>query len=241
MKNTRRERDMAREFDGTNDDVDWGDNTSYETSPLSINAWVMNNNVTADHAYIGKFSANSKDYILFMDLSGPTHTVTYEFFTRAGSSELSRVSTGTNSAVNDTWQHLVGTYLFNDSEGVDLFLDGVEQGNSPVDTTNQTADTVGQNTLSVINGIDSASGKDHDGKIGEIAIWQIRLNDNHKLALSHGVPALVVSGTKPTLYSPLWGNESPEPNWGTVGGTGTVTGATKAANNPPVELLENYL
>jgi len=59
-------------------------------------------------------------------------------------------------------------------------------------------------------------------------------------ALSRGVNPFAFAHFGIIVMTPLYGNEDPEMAWGSPN-TGTVTTAAKVADNPPTELLENYL
>lgn len=77
--------------------------------------------------------------------------------------------------------------------------------------------------------------------IGEVAIWNVELNSSEITSLSHGVSPFVIRRDQLRYYLPIYGIDSPEPTYGTVRTSGTVTNASRSVPNPPVELIENYL
>ena len=60
-------------------------------------------------------------------------------------------------------------------------------------------------------------------------------NGANPFAFSSGV------GGNLAFYAPVNGNKSPEDNYAGQTTDGDLTGTTKFAGNPPVDLLENYL
>lgn len=82
-----------------------------------------------------------------------------------------------------------------------------------------------------------------DGYLSHVTFWKGEaITNNQMMAMGHGVnPFAIGSSTKPVLYLPIWGIESPEPDYSGNNNDGTLTGTTKINNNPPIEHMENYI
>jgi len=81
-----------------------------------------------------------------------------------------------------------------------------------------------------------------DGYIAEVTFWKgTLLGDNQLQALCRGVNPFFISQTKPSLYMPAFGDQSPEPDYSGNNNDGTLLDTTKVDTHSPTELLENYL
>lgn len=153
------------------------------------------------------------------------------FFVGNGSTSL--IVEGTSTIVTDTLHCLVcrisGTTM-------ELFLDGVSEATTTFTGTRQT------NVADVRIGRYRESGSrfDFDGIQSNWVLWASALTNNQIKALANGVNPFSIDPTNINANLPIWGNQSPEPDYTGKAHTGTVTGTTKAVN-PPVELIENYL
>jgi len=78
------------------------------------------------------------------------------------------------------------------------------------------------------------------GLMAHCAIWITAIPDTMRSALANGVNPFAIRNDALVMYAPINGLESPEPDYAGQNNF-TVTGTTKGATNPPVELLENYL
>jgi len=232
---------MAREFDGTNDEIAYMDDPALEDAELTMYTWIYFNSLASDQIVWGKGQvvAFTNEWQTWQDvtafISGRTNTFTVSISDGSGTE---RLEGATNAAQQDVWQSVLGRIAPNVSGGLELWVGGSEDANSPVDTT---FTTFGANIHPFSIGTATNGNRDFDGRQAEVVLWSGSIPDTHKTALAHGVNPFFVLGVKPLFYSPVWGNQDPEPQWGTIVGTGNVTGAVKAVNHPPVELLENYL
>ena len=150
-------------FDGNGDYIDLGNSSSIRpTSEISVSAWVYFNSVNSGIRFMSDWHQNTSNdrWIFYFPSQG---TLGLEV---SNLNEV-RTATVTGSVVVGKWYHLVGTY--NGSQ-VELFIDGVSQGTSPLTGTMNpgTAPTV------KIGGQVSA-GNYHFGKIDE----EFELSEGH--------------------------------------------------------------
>lgn len=132
----------------------------------------------------------------------------------------------------DTWHH--GCCRGISTTDRDVILDG--------DITNRGTNTATRSygsghNRTTIGSIDIASNQNFmSGLIGEVAIWNIALSDNEVIALSRGVNASSIRPGNLVHYNPIWGLESPEPDYSGNSNNMTVTGTVKG-NHAPVTLF----
>lgn len=74
------------------------------------------------------------------------------------------------------------------------------------------------------------------GRLAEFAVWDAILNASEFAALALGVPAYRVRPQSLSLYVPVWGLASPEPDLSSGHRSCTVTGTTQVSH-PPVTLF----
>ena len=229
---------MARNYDGANDKISWTDNASYEGGTLTGFAWSYVDNVTQDHNIFNK-QVSTNYFNFFNDdigaISGRTNT--YKIDVGDGT-DIANIEGATNAEVVTTWQSVLFIFVPANAAGLELWVNGVEDANSPVATT--LVGSAGDNTGQLLTGETTGGTQDRAGRLSHTVLWNINLGDAQKAALSRGVCPFVISTTKPVFYGTQEGNDSTEVNYSQTG-LGTLTGTTKAANNPPVEHMENYL
>jgi len=150
----------------TSDSINAGDIDEIDNaSEITLSAWIKMSATTGDDAIIHKGSAWGTDVaqiLMWRDDVGGTsgRTNTISVYVADGDSNT-RIE-GTSNKVNDTtlWHHAVMTYKPNSANGMRLYIDGVEDANSPVSTAtitsiaNADALRIGSsvNTSAVLNG-----------------------------------------------------------------------------------------
>lgn len=224
--------DASRSFDGTNDSVKFGDMASLEDqTALSAGCWIINSNLTQDHIVIDKSSSTTDRWFLFTDdvagTSGRTNTYTW-FVDESAVGSQARVEAASDSALQDTWQWIVGTFVANDSTGMRLYIGGVEDANSPVASTG--VDNSGGNPGQLAVGESDLGSTDRAGLEAHCQAW------NRTITLVEVNEAMWVPGRVPLnlqLYSPVWG-DSTEVDLSGNGNVGTVAGAVASSSGPPI-------
>jgi len=197
--------------------------------------------------YFCWFKTTSAGTMTFMDKTdkaGPIRWAmkfTYDLFERSNAQQyngsINPLTISNPATLHDGVWHSLACSTIN-TVPPRIYEDGVE----PTYSFRQ-----GANNLDYSNSIDFSIGSTEqgtseffNGEISFAAVWDIALSNNEELILSHGVCPFVVRNEALRMYCPLDGNDSPEANYASTS-TGTVTGTTKFAGNPPVELIENYL
>jgi hypothetical protein len=163
----------------------------------------------------------------FMNMGNSTTTVGFGqvFSTTSGSWTFS-------SAPFGAWQNIVITYdNSSTSNNPTVYVNGssvsVTRSTAPVGTATRTA-----HSMAIGNSADSSHNA-FDGKIAEFGWWNgAILTANEAKSLANGVSPLKIRNAQLSLYLPLYGLSSSEPDWGPSHSTQTVTG-TAFANNPP--------
>lgn len=228
----------SRDFDGTNDNVDFGGMSSLDNQAnVSIGCWVYADNVTQDHYIVDFFDAvaTTTGGILFLhddvdSVSGRTDVFTIYVEETGGGGSNVRIATATSSAKSQTWQWVVLTFDNESTTGFKIYIDNVEDANSPASTVSIANAGNHNETFYLGERSDGAAG-DRAGNIAHCQTWNRTL----------GVIELIEAGFNPgviplnlTSWWPMFGAESPEIDLTGAGNTGTVSGATEAFIGPPV-------
>ena len=104
------------DFDGTNDYIDCGDDTSLDiTSTITISGWVYLNQVDESCYIIGREDGAVRNYILFAHSDG-------KFYFQINISSSTKSVGSTTTYVANRWYHVSGTY---DGSRQKIYVDGV--------------------------------------------------------------------------------------------------------------------
>lgn len=168
--------DHSLEFDGTNDFVLVGASTALTNSAaISVEAWI----------YANSWKANIFDGVVLCkaDLGPPSGTQGWTLSTGNNGSAFFEVGpTGPTAFENassgpimtaGTWHHLAGTF---DGNFVRLYIDGVLQATEPYVGAIQTGNSnvfIGKHSI--------IPGRQFDGRIDEVRIWNVALTNDQIL------------------------------------------------------------
>lgn len=222
---------MARDFDGADDKVTIANESVFDIDfdePFSIGGFIS---LDTSGANISKGTGTPR--ILFYNRVGINPSI---FIASTGGT----IERSTNQNVADsTYRSTFATYNGGTAAtDAKIFFDGVE---TAYDISSGSVATSLLNDVAVVLGNDAADAWDLNGREFYMAFYNIELGANDLLALAHGVPPLIVRNEGLLGFWPLWGNQSPEPDYKGGADTGTVTGATRSTPNPAAEHIENYL
>jgi len=225
----------SRSFDGTNDSVDYGDipTLSDSTGSISGGGWVLTDNVTSDQTvWSNKRTAGAaRGVIFFQDDAGGGRTDTFHIFVEEADEVTSTSCIGVNSAaVVDTWQWVAFSLTANNSSGMRLYIDGLEDANSPC--TSSGVDNMGQSNEGWHIGADPLNEDDRSGEQAYMQLWS-RLLTLQELEEARWQPGIIAASLE--VFAPTWG-ASTEQDLSGQGNTGTVSNATTSADGPPVFL-----
>ncbi|MCR4300211.1 MAG: LamG domain-containing protein [Sulfuricaulis sp.] len=209
---------MARDFNGTSDLIDIANNAVYDVDNITIAFWAWTDvDVTFSVAFGRDDSSTNRCWNLGIGSAAST----FRFAPFIGNSQINAQS-GTGFSTG-AWHHLVGTY---DGSNVRLWVDGVN-----------TATTAQSGTLDK-----DPVGPTIGGRSGAVQLWDGRVANAliYNRALSGAEIEMVRRGfwMLPGLlgFWPLFGVQSPEPDWSGNNNHGTVTGATRIDHPPGISL-----
>ena len=180
----------STDFDGTNDSVSYGTNTTLSDSTVgsSIVVWFY---CDTDHdgSFISDIHSDDQGSILRCDAQGffssRQNVITYS----VDDGTLEQLEGNTNSELPGNWQWASGTASLDSPDEMRLYVDGVEQSDSPKST-----DLVNMglsNTEWRAGEQPSSGGVDLNGKLAYLQLW------NRTLTYVEVVQAAYCPGTVP--------------------------------------------
>lgn len=187
--------------------------------PFTFAAWVNFVTNNSQQSIISLNTAGTNTFELTLDSGG--HLVTREFdnTTLAASGSAGIPTTG-------SWHHCAGTSSGHSNRT--SYLDG-SAGTTDTTTVGATVTNTGIGT--------SLGGNFLNAAIAFAAIWNVVLSLADIVNLSSGINPLTYRPDALVAYWPLWGDDSPEPDWNPSGTLKALTlnnAPTKGSSNPPV-------
>ena len=192
---------MARDFDGTDDNLSV--NTAAVTAaPLTVACWFNADTTAADMWLVNLCVSTENNNNQFSLLaSGGTAGDPVEWLARDGvSSAIASTGSGYSTGV---WHHACGIEYASNSRAA--FIDGGSKGTN---TTSKTPS--GINRTAIGRQQDSAPSGPFNGRIAEVAIWDVDLTDAEVASLADGLCPLFVRPGRLVAYWPLLGRFDPE-------------------------------
>lgn len=227
---------MARHYDGVSDYGSVKDDSTISSTamntlirPTTICVWAKFEAVDLNqYLYMSRHSTFNRGW-RFIKLTSANSN--HLFITYFGIADRQ----SSTSAITDTDWHFIA-YTMESGGNIDWWVDAVVESFG-----NMGNNSIATDTPNWIN----ASGRDvptpnNEADQGFHCGWDKRLTDDQMIALSKGIPSLVVDPAM-IFNVEAWGNESPEPDISGNGNQITITSAIKSTTAPPIELLENYL
>lgn len=198
---------MAYDFnDASSQYIDYGDTTLLDgLTTATFHAHVWLDDVTSDHYIIAKVDGSTFGPIFAFDdvHGGSGRTDTWVLYWKDASTTAVTVASATAAAIAGQWQIVTGTVDVGVSGVMDLWIDGVKDVNSGVDSSGSNALANNADPLTI--GIHSnllGSGQAMDGKIAEVSIWNRVLSDEEIGNLHSGYsPKFIPNGR--IFYDPL--------------------------------------
>lgn len=219
---------MAIDFAGVSDDVTIGDVAAIDITGanMSLACWFNPDGTGINQFLISKRNSGvAIQYGLYVNNS---NQIQFEF-EDGGTTPAADTTTATISA--GSWQHAAGVCS---SQNGEAFLNGTGSG------TPAAGPLIGNTTNVLKIGEAGSVATDNDfpfnGRICEVAIWDVALSDGEVMSLANGVLPIYVRRNSLKGYWPLWttnqlqdlsGNNNP----------GTLTGGAYGAHAPVMPLL----
>jgi hypothetical protein len=196
-----------------------------DTEPFTFAAWFKPTTSAAVMSVLNLGDGGTTNFMsLGIDATGHART-----FIQGGSA-----STSAGTVTNGTWAHLAA--VFTSTSLRQAFLNAV---GATTDTTLYTPFTANKTEIGIIGTLDFAN-----GAIAEAGIWNVALTQDEITALAAGVPPLLIRPGSLKGYWPLWGDDSPEPDYnpnGTLNNLSLVNAPTKADHAPVTPWWEPFL
>jgi hypothetical protein len=139
---------------------------------FTVSVWVYHTDLESDDAIFDKSTGGSNNGIfLFRNDQGDTgRDDNYTIFVADGSdTDNARIESVANASLLSKWTHVAATYVRNSATGLRLYINGVEDPNSPVSTT--AIQTIESSTAQALIGENNAGGRDYVGAIDDVRVY----------------------------------------------------------------------
>jgi hypothetical protein len=184
-------------FDGSNDYMDLGDVNAIDTSTsLSGCAWVKHDSITDDDVIFSKNNSTDDGFFFLRDDIGSVsgRTDMYKiYFAESSGTENIQIEGVSNSSPLSKWTFVCFSFIENTANGLRLYINGVEDANSPVSTVGIIGIDSGTQPLRI--GMRSDAVWHHDGSIDDVRIY-------NRVLSSTEITALYNSGNSKYATSP---------------------------------------
>ena len=234
-------------FDGVDDTINAGDVASVDTATdLSGCAWVKHNTITGDNVILAKNNSGTDGFQFFRDdtgaSSGRTDTYTISVFDSADT-DSSSLEGATNASLlqSGTMTYVCFTFMAASGTGLRLYVNGVEDANSPVSTSAVGAINAGANVLR-IGTLSDGTTSPFDGLLDDVRVYTRVLTSSeitrlYQMGLASKVNTSNKDSTNPFNAGLVgyWTFDGGDMTATTTrdrsgnGNTGTLSGTTRAA------------
>jgi hypothetical protein len=169
-------------------------------------AWFNPVNVTEDHILISCSRSSTSDNWFLLAANGVTAGDPVAASTITGGSEALALTTTSFSA--NTWQHACG--VFSAANARAAYLNG---GGVGTNSTSLTPTGIDRTYVGRLTGFDGSLYGSMNAAVAEAAIWNVALTADEVLQLAKGLSPLLVRPASLVSYWPIYGRQSPEPDW----------------------------
>lgn len=228
---------MARSFNGSSDFVSTAINLS-AFNKISIGFWLNWTTFANDDKLALEFStnygANSGGFIIDPDSNGPSAGTFYIGFNGNGGLSVAHFTRPSAGVWHPYLFQIDGTQSNNANLTFPfIYVDGASQ-TVIADINSATAHNMGNYTLySMSRAGTTLFGA---GSMADLAIWGVLLTAGEALALARGIRPGAIRPSSLTVWQPMDGLTSPEPDLSGNAKNGTLTG-TAYAPGPPTTLF----
>jgi len=220
-------------FDGANDHIVFTKYSAlYDATQFTVLFYSLQANATQDHVAFSTWDGTRGIFIFSDDVGFGTGRTDNWNYRVCGSNAICAATEGQSSGyTSNTFQNILMTFVAGNSTGLNFYINGVLDGQSPV-STSSVNDAGGSSSLDIWLGERQNGSQDRNGKMAYLFIWN-RVLSSAEIAIAQIDPFSIVDGV--LQINPLWG-DSPEQDLSGNGHTGTITGATPCVDGPPVLL-----
>ena len=220
---------MSRDFNGSTDKINCGSPGGLDDEqPFTVSAWVYpdSRGEGSGGAIVAKDSGAGTGFWLFRYASGDPWSL--RFSKDFDVADIDVVTATTLPA--GAWQHVTASWdgTADAANGVKIYINAVEA--TYIEQTSGATTANSDAALLYTIGNDSAAGRTWDGRIAFVEFH------NKVLVASQIQQIMRRPGSLPASlrgFWPLWG-ASPEQDYGPFNNSGTLTGTTIHASQPPV-------
>ena len=200
--------DGAVHLDGTNDYIDFGNDSSLQiTGALSIAAWVKVTDSDANQRFLTKYDGTDKCFYISVQDSGGV----FRFNITSSNSE--KEVDGTSNNFDNQWHHVVG--VFTPSTSLKMYVDGVLEGTN----TSSIPATIDNDDVKLFIGAEEDLELDFTGYICNVGIWSAALTQAQIKSIMWKNYADLVSSETTNLVS-WWNLDEETATDGTAGSGG---------------------
>ena len=165
-------------FDGASNYVNLGDINAIDTATqLTACAWVYHSSLSNDHMIFSKIASLTSGFLLQRDnvgsLSGREETYT-AFVEDSSSVNQVQLEGATNASKLNTWTYVCMTFIAGSATGLRLYVNGVEDANSPENVSVIAAINAGSELLRV--GHNNALNRYFHGQMDDVRIYNRALS-----------------------------------------------------------------
>ena len=223
---------MARSFVAASSQSLLAATTPITATPLTVACWyTLTSTATGSARTLISISSQADDNNFFRLAANDGVNGRIDAETKGSASTFQSTYTLPGFAVN-TWFHAAAVFASPTSR--------IAYGDGVAGTENTTSQTpAGLSTISV--GVLKRTGHVHyhDGLLKLPAIWDVALTADEMAQLATGVWPGKIRPESLVGFWPLWGDDSPEPDFAAGARQLTVTGATKSDSGPPVQPMSS--
>jgi hypothetical protein len=184
---------MACDFNGTTDYIETA-SAIVTTAPVTLAGWFNSDSATANQTIVSITNTGGQERFV-LTAAGAVTGDPVRATTVAGNNGSSADSATGYSA--NTWHHAAG--VFASSTSRIAYIDGV---GGTAETTSRTPGTMNTTRIGVTVGGGSRTGY-MNGRLAEIAIWNVALNDDEIMALAKGYRPSLIRPASLRLYVPV--------------------------------------
>jgi len=213
--------------------ITFGDVTFLDgLTSISGHSWVNLGAITADAYIFSKYVSGTGIIYLFDDVGSVSgRTDVFTIFIDDGPVTC-KIESATGSGTVGAWTSVGWSWTAGSSTGLRMYINGVEDANSPSTTVGMGSFPNNTATFDVGR---AAGGGYWEGEIGGCALWDTVLSSDDFAALANYTDPYLVKPQN-LLWAPRFIRGALDP---ITGALGTITGATVSAHHPLIMPIHN--